>query len=181
MASYRDEIKEIAKLLGLDQERNADGSRQSVTASRVVKAVAELVKERDTLRDGKRKREPEPPQRYVEPRVNQVFTSIDFGRSRDETMYVPLNGGFRWDDRLTVALTRVNHAFSDQFSFDFDSVGLKGGEAFSNDGNTYLVVGLQPKRPKFQVVGVKQAVLADPKRELKPKDFRMFKRRAVGC
>jgi hypothetical protein len=173
MATCRDELKQIAKLLGLDKRLNLDGSRVSVTPSSVVKAVADLVEERTKeSATGKRKREA---------RVHEVHRQIQFEPGKVAN-FIPLNGGFHWDERLLVALDTpgINKSFAEQFSFDFGAIGLKGGEEFLHAGKIYQVVGRQPKRPAFPVVAVERCILQNTDVALQPRQLRVFRRDVVG-
>ena len=195
MASYHDKtdrvaLKKIAVLLGLDKMTRADGSRAIVTPNIVVEKVAELVTELKRRKQPTAKKPkldtygptptettcpPENATRYLEPKVNAVATSIYWGKDKDDVRHIPLNGGFHWDDRLRHALesARVNKNFAEKFSFNFQEIGLRGGEVFKINGVEYQVVGRQPTRPKYGLVVVRRTILSDRTRALVPNDLRL--------
>ena len=192
-----DALKEIAVLLGLKNMKHADGSRVVVTPHTVVKKVTEVVAELEKLKQStteKRKRDddvstpakkvcpPTPATPYTEPKVNSVKTSIYWGKCKDDVRYIPLNGGFHWDDRLSHALNsdKVNRIFADTFSFAFEEIGLRGGEVFTRPGGIeWQVVGRQPTRPIYGLVAVRRSILSDRSRVLVPNDLRMFNKKVV--
>ena len=190
--SNRDALKEIAALLGLKKLKHAYGSRVVITRAVGVEKVAKMVDELETLKQsttGKRTLENNgsipannvdynaDDSSYVEPKVNRVSVSISWGTTRDDVRYIPLNGGFHWDDRLQHVLNNEKlPTHLANLSFDFATIGLCGGEVFRlvADGPQFQVVGRKPRRCKYELVAVRRTVLEDRSYVLLPTDLRLF-------
>jgi hypothetical protein len=179
-------LKKIAIALGM-KRKNTDGSVNKITTSMVLDAVSGLVKERDTLRAAleavkiDKKRNKKLPCVDAGPDVQQtntVYFSDGFGKKCDGVSKIPLNGGFHWDERLTAVLSRsdTNDVYKKSFSFDFQAMNLQGGKAFSHKGESFILVGALPHRPKYYCVAVERKLLECASYELMPCDLRSFDR-----
>ena len=119
-----------------------------------------------------------------EPRVNVINYAISNcvdASGNTTTRSIPLNGGFHWDKRLKDALDhpQINISFAQQFSYDFESMNLIGGEIFSLGKRNYQIVGIQPNRPKYCIVAVDYNILRNANYEITPYNLRTFSRRQI--